>query len=74
MKNVIEAAAEVKKLIAEEAEEEGAKLKLNYLVLSQGILTLNGFDPTAEGIDRKLALHFYGRWKVSLAETPWLGS
>ncbi|KAG8894994.1 hypothetical protein FRC01_012624 [Tulasnella sp. 417] len=56
MKNVIQTAAEVKHRIGSEA-------KLNYLVLSQGILTFNGFDPTSEGIDKKLALHFYGRWK-----------
>jgi len=36
---------------------------LNYLVVSQGILTMQGFTPTAEGIDVKLALHFYSRWK-----------
>ncbi|KIO21687.1 hypothetical protein M407DRAFT_245408 [Tulasnella calospora MUT 4182] len=26
-------------------------------------MTMNGFDPTSEGIDKKLALHFYSRWK-----------
>ncbi|KIO21685.1 hypothetical protein M407DRAFT_245406 [Tulasnella calospora MUT 4182] len=61
MKNVVQAAEEVKRRISGEAGE--GKAKLNYVVLSQGILTLHGFDPTSEGIDKKMALHFYGRWK-----------
>lgn len=34
---------------------------VDLLVLSQGILTMAGFTPTAENIDNKLALHYYGR-------------
>ncbi|KAJ1311775.1 hypothetical protein OPQ81_010243 [Rhizoctonia solani] len=37
--------------------------KLNYLVLSPGFLTLKGRDETPEGIDKKLALNYYARWK-----------
>ncbi|KIK64371.1 hypothetical protein GYMLUDRAFT_94777 [Collybiopsis luxurians FD-317 M1] len=37
--------------------------KINYLVLSTGIISLNGRDETEEGIDKKLAVHYYGRWK-----------
>ncbi|KAG8740086.1 hypothetical protein FRC10_004764 [Ceratobasidium sp. 414] len=37
--------------------------KLNYLVLSPGYLTLKGRDETSEGIDKKLALHYYARWR-----------
>ncbi|CAE6392749.1 hypothetical protein RSOLAG22IIIB_02624 [Rhizoctonia solani] len=37
--------------------------KLNYLVLSPGFLTLKGRDETPEGLDKKLALHYYARWK-----------
>ncbi|CAE6443429.1 unnamed protein product [Rhizoctonia solani] len=37
--------------------------KLNYLVLSPGFLTLQGRDETPEGIDKKLALNYYARWK-----------
>jgi len=37
--------------------------KLNYLVLSPGILTMKGRTETEEGIDQKLALHYYARWK-----------
>ncbi len=35
--------------------------KVNYCVLSQGIATMDGRNETAEGIDKKLALHYYGR-------------
>jgi NAD(P)-dependent dehydrogenase (short-subunit alcohol dehydrogenase family) len=34
---------------------------VDILVLTQGILTMNGRTPTTEDIDKKLALHFYGR-------------
>ncbi|KAG9086149.1 hypothetical protein FRC07_013187 [Ceratobasidium sp. 392] len=37
--------------------------KLNYLVLSPGIMSLKGRDETSEGIDKKLALHYYARWR-----------
>ncbi|TRM70625.1 hypothetical protein BD626DRAFT_449240 [Schizophyllum amplum] len=36
--------------------------KINYLVLTTGYLTLRGRDETEEGIDRKLAAHYYARW------------
>ncbi|KAI9151403.1 NmrA-like family domain-containing oxidoreductase notO [Paramyrothecium foliicola] len=35
--------------------------KLDLLVMSQGIFTLAGRTETPEGIDRKMALHFYGK-------------
>ncbi|KAJ7615421.1 NAD(P)-binding protein [Roridomyces roridus] len=37
--------------------------KINFLALSAGVLTLNGRNETEEGIDRKLAVHYYGRWR-----------
>ncbi|KAF8958568.1 NAD-P-binding protein [Flammula alnicola] len=37
--------------------------KINYLIMSPGIMTLSGRDETPEGIDRKLAVHYYARWK-----------
>ncbi|KAG8768643.1 hypothetical protein FRC12_005448 [Ceratobasidium sp. 428] len=37
--------------------------KLNYLVVSPGFLTLKGRDETSEGIDKKLALNYYARWR-----------
>ena len=37
--------------------------KLNLLVLSPGFMSLRGREETAEGIDRRLGLHYYARWK-----------
>ncbi|KAJ7726148.1 NAD(P)-binding protein [Mycena maculata] len=37
--------------------------KVNFLVLTPGVLTLDGRNETEEGIDRKLAVHYYGRWR-----------
>jgi NAD(P)-dependent dehydrogenase (short-subunit alcohol dehydrogenase family) len=34
--------------------------KINYLVMSPGTMTLAGRDETGEGIDKKLAVHYYG--------------
>lgn len=36
--------------------------KINFLVMSPGIMTMDGRNETAEGIDRKLAVHYYSRW------------
>ena len=38
--------------------------KLDYLVLSPGIATLAGRTETAEGFDRKLAVHYFGRMSL----------
>ncbi|GAB1318249.1 Oxidoreductase andH [Madurella fahalii] len=35
--------------------------QLDLLIMSQGILTLAGRTETPEGIDRKMALHYYGK-------------
>jgi len=35
--------------------------KLDLLVMSQGILTMQGRTETPEGIDQKMSLHYYGR-------------
>ena len=37
--------------------------EINYLVLSPGLFNLRGRDETAEGIDKRLGLHYYARWK-----------
>jgi len=37
--------------------------KANFLVMSPGFLTLRGRDETEEGIDKKLALNYYARWR-----------
>ncbi|PPR00862.1 hypothetical protein CVT24_000314 [Panaeolus cyanescens] len=39
--------------------------KINYLLLTPGYLTLEGLNPTSEGIDKKLAVHYYARWKFA---------
>jgi NAD(P)-dependent dehydrogenase (short-subunit alcohol dehydrogenase family) len=36
--------------------------KINFLVMSPGFMTTKGRDETEEGIDRKLAVHYYARW------------
>lgn len=37
--------------------------KVNFVALTAGIMTTAGRTETVEGIDRKLAVHYYGRWK-----------
>ncbi len=44
--------------------------KLDILVLSQGMATIQGRTETAEGIDQKLALHYFGRVAFALALMP----
>ncbi|KAI9060324.1 NAD(P)-binding protein [Trametes sanguinea] len=39
--------------------------KINFLVLSPGFYTLQGRNETPEGIDRRLCLHYYARWKFA---------
>ena len=34
---------------------------LDILVMTQGIASMNGYTPTSEGIEQKLAVHYYGR-------------
>ncbi|KAL0065001.1 hypothetical protein AAF712_007992 [Marasmius tenuissimus] len=37
--------------------------RINYLAMSPGFTTLKERDETPEGIDRKMAVHYYARWK-----------
>ncbi|KAI0692007.1 hypothetical protein C8T65DRAFT_699628 [Cerioporus squamosus] len=37
--------------------------KINFLVLSPGLFNFRGRDETVEGIDKRLGLHYYARWK-----------
>ena len=39
--------------------------RLNYLVMTQGMMTVQGRNETEEGIDRKMALHYYSRWRFT---------
>ncbi|KAH8823850.1 NAD(P)-binding protein [Flagelloscypha sp. PMI_526] len=36
--------------------------KINFLVMTPGIMTMNGRNETSEGIDKKLAVHYYARF------------
>ncbi|KAL1743144.1 hypothetical protein HDZ31DRAFT_41614 [Schizophyllum fasciatum] len=36
--------------------------RINYLAITTGFFTLSGRTETEEGIDRKLAAHYYARW------------
>jgi short-subunit dehydrogenase len=47
------------------AEIAGKVERINFLCMSPGILSLKVKDETEEGIDRKLALHFYSRFPPS---------
>ena len=44
--------------------------KVNFLVLSPGIMTMQGRTETDEGIDVKLALHYYARWRFAFEYVP----
>ncbi|KAF7760083.1 hypothetical protein Agabi119p4_10759 [Agaricus bisporus var. burnettii] len=37
--------------------------KINFLILSPGVFTTRGRNETEEGLDTKLAVHYYSRWK-----------
>jgi NAD(P)-dependent dehydrogenase (short-subunit alcohol dehydrogenase family) len=43
---------------------------LDFLVLTQGVATTAGFSPTKENVDRKLALHYFGRAALALELAP----
>jgi NAD(P)-dependent dehydrogenase (short-subunit alcohol dehydrogenase family) len=44
--------------------------QLDVLVVSQGMATLQGRTETAEGIDQKMALHYYGRMAYVVGLLP----
>ena len=37
--------------------------KINYLLMTPGFFSTAGREETDEGLDKKLAVHYYGRWK-----------
>jgi NAD(P)-dependent dehydrogenase (short-subunit alcohol dehydrogenase family) len=53
MKNVGTASSEILKLVQ----------KVNYVVISTGFFSAASLDLSAEGIDRRFAVYYYGRWK-----------
>ncbi|KEY66279.1 hypothetical protein S40285_02871 [Stachybotrys chlorohalonatus IBT 40285] len=52
----------VKKYTDEFKATSGPDQKLDYLVLANGILTTAGRTETPEGLDNKMALHYYSRF------------
>ncbi|KAJ3991806.1 NAD(P)-binding protein [Lentinula boryana] len=44
------------------AEIRSTVTKINYLAMSPGFMTTSGRNETEEGMDRKLAVHYYSRW------------
>ena len=54
------------------AAQPEASPPLDLLVLSQGMATLQGFTATSEGLDEKLALHYWGRVAATRALLPQL--
>jgi NAD(P)-dependent dehydrogenase (short-subunit alcohol dehydrogenase family) len=46
--------------------------KLNFLILSPGFITFLGRDETEEGLDKKMALNYYARWKFTKELMPLL--
>jgi len=49
------------------AEIAGKVEGINYLCMSQGIMSLKTKDDTEEGIDRKMSVHFYSRYKIPIS-------
>lgn len=52
MRNVRAASQEISKRVQ----------KVNYLVMTTGYFAMSGRDESEEGIDKKLAVHYYSRW------------
>ena len=50
------------------AQQYAAKKdRLDYLIVTAGIIRIQGRVETAEGIDEKMATHYYGRLKASIS-------
>lgn len=54
------------------AREHGVGAPLDFLVMTMGIGAFDGFKPTAEGLDIKLALHYFARAAIALQFAPTL--
>ena len=37
--------------------------RINFLMMSTGYVTTRGWEETEDGIDKKLAVHYYSRWR-----------
>jgi len=63
----------VRGCVAALADSDGGDMlsePLDYLVLTQGMATMQGFTPTADGLDQKLQLHVYSRAAFALGLLP----
>jgi NAD(P)-dependent dehydrogenase (short-subunit alcohol dehydrogenase family) len=47
---------------------------LDYLVMSQGMATIQGFTPTTDGLDQKMSLHYYSRMLLGASLALKLGA
>jgi NAD(P)-dependent dehydrogenase (short-subunit alcohol dehydrogenase family) len=50
----------------------GKENKVNLLVTSIAYMNFEGYKETSEGINKKLAVHYYGRWRVIQGLVPLL--
>lgn len=64
LRNVDQACAEIKQ----------KEKQINLLFITCGYLTMQGRDETAEGLDRKFALHYYTRMRFIQQLTPLLNA
>lgn len=54
--------------------EAQAKENLDYLVMTQGMATIQGLTPTEDGFDQKLQLHYYSRVLLASLLAPSMSS
>jgi NAD(P)-dependent dehydrogenase (short-subunit alcohol dehydrogenase family) len=47
------------------AEIQAQEPKINLLFMTCGYMTLKGRNETTEGLDRKMSLHYYARWRFA---------
>ncbi|KAH8929200.1 NAD(P)-binding protein [Atractiella rhizophila] len=47
------------------AEQKGKLEKINFLIMTAGFLSLDGYTPTIDGLDRKLSVHYFGRFRAA---------
>ncbi|GMI11049.1 hypothetical protein TrLO_g10689 [Triparma laevis f. longispina] len=48
----------------------GSITSLDWLIMTQGMATIQGFTPTSDGFDQKLSLHVYSRFLLASLLSP----
>jgi NAD(P)-dependent dehydrogenase (short-subunit alcohol dehydrogenase family) len=48
--------------------------KLDYLIMTQGMATIQGYTPTVDGMDQKLQLHYFSRMYLAKLLCPHMSS